>query len=68
MVPHDVEELPSGGGHAAPQSVDQGGVGRAVLEHRDGVVVCCTGNLGATVGEAPDVLAQALPLLLLAVS
>jgi hypothetical protein len=55
-------------GHAAPKSMDERGARCAVLEHQNGVVVSCTGELGAALGEAPDVLAQALPRLLLAVA
>jgi hypothetical protein len=34
----------------------EGGPGRAVLEHRDGVVVRRTGKFSAVLGEALDVL------------
>jgi hypothetical protein len=48
--------------------MDEGCARRAVLERRDGIVVGCTGELGATLGEASYVLALALPRLLLAVA
>jgi hypothetical protein len=48
--------------------VDEGLARRAVLEHRDGVIVGRTGELGATLGEASYVLAETLPRLLLAVA
>jgi hypothetical protein len=68
VVSHDVEELSGRTRCAASESVDEGGTGRAVLECRDGVIVGCTGKLGAALGEASDVLAQALFQLLLAVA
>jgi hypothetical protein len=68
MVARDVEELLRGSGHATSESVDDGGAGRAVLKCRDGVVVRSTGELGAALGEASDVLTQAFPRLLLAVA
>jgi hypothetical protein len=68
VVAHDVEELASRMRHAAPKSVNEGRARRAIPEHRDGVVLGCIGKLGAALGEAPDVLAQALPRLLLAVA
>jgi hypothetical protein len=46
--------------------MDQGRARRAVLEHRDGVVVGRTGELGAAHGEALFVLAETFPRLLLA--
>jgi hypothetical protein len=45
--------------------MDERSTGRAILEHRDGVVVGRAGKFGAVLGEAPDVLAQALSRLLL---
>jgi hypothetical protein len=48
--------------------VDEGGAHRAVLKHRDGIVVRRAGELGAALGEAPYVLAETLPRLLLAVT
>jgi hypothetical protein len=68
MVARNVKELPRGLRCAASESVDEGGAGRAVLQCRDGVVVSCAGKLGATLGEASDVLAQALLGLLLAIA
>jgi hypothetical protein len=40
----------------------------AILGRRDGVVVGRAGKFGVTLGEAPDVLAQALSRLLLALA
>jgi hypothetical protein len=54
--------------HAAPKSVDEGYACHAVLEHRDGVIVSRVGEFGVALGEAPNVLAQALSRLLLAVA
>jgi hypothetical protein len=68
MVAYDVEELAGRAGHAAPKSMDEGRARRAVLECRDGIVVSRTGELGATLGEASYVLAEALPRLLLVVA
>jgi hypothetical protein len=68
VVARDVEELPGRTRQAVSESVDEGGVGRAILKRRDGIVVGCTGKLGAALGEAPDVLAQAFSQLLLAVA
>jgi hypothetical protein len=68
MVARDIEELPRGSERAMPEAMDEGGAGRAVLERRDGLVVRRAGKLGTSLGEAPDVLAQALPWLLLAVA
>jgi hypothetical protein len=68
VVTRNVEELVSRSRHAAPESVDEGGAHRAVLERQNGVVVGCTGEFGAVLGEAQDVLAQALSRLLLAVA
>jgi hypothetical protein len=48
--------------------VDKGCARRVVLERRDGVVVASTRELGAALGEAPDVLAETLSRLLLAVA
>jgi hypothetical protein len=48
--------------------MDEGGAGRVVLERRDGVIVLRTGKFVASLGEASDVLAQALSWLLLAVA
>jgi hypothetical protein len=67
VVARNVEELASRARHAAPESMDEGHARRAVLECRDGVIVGRTGELGAALGEAPYVLAEALPRLLLAV-
>jgi hypothetical protein len=61
VVARDVEELVGRVRHAVPELMDQGSAGRAVLERRDGVIVSRTGELGATLGEAPYVLAEALP-------
>jgi hypothetical protein len=47
--------------------MDEGRACRAVLERRDGVIVGHTRELGAALGEALYVLAEALPRLLLAV-
>jgi hypothetical protein len=66
MVARNVEELQGRTRHAASESVDEGGAGRAILKCRDGTIVGCTGKLGAVLGEAPDVLAQAFSQLLLA--
>jgi hypothetical protein len=68
VVARDVEELTSRTRHAVPESVDEGRARHAVLECQDGVVVRCTGELSAALGEAPNVLTQALPRLLLAVA
>jgi hypothetical protein len=61
VVSRDVEELVGHVRHVAPESMDEGRAGHAVLERRDGVVVGRTGELGAALGEAPYVLAEALP-------
>jgi hypothetical protein len=42
--------------HAAPELVDEGSAGLTILKHRNGVVVGHTGEFGAALGEAPDVL------------
>jgi hypothetical protein len=68
VVARDVEELASRVRHAAPESVDEGRARHAVLEHRDGVVVGRTGELGAALGEVPYVLAETSPRLLLAIA
>jgi hypothetical protein len=68
VVAHNFKELTSRAGHAAHKPVDEGCARRAVLECRDGVVVGRTGELGAALGEASYVLAEALPRLLLAVA
>jgi hypothetical protein len=47
--------------------MDEGGERRDILERRDGVTVRHTGELGATPGEAPDVVTQTFPWLLPAV-
>jgi hypothetical protein len=57
VVARAVEELPSSSGHAALESMDEGGAGRAIMEHQDGVVVPCAGKLGAALGETRDVVA-----------
>jgi hypothetical protein len=67
MVARDVEELLGRARHAAPEPVDEGGTCHAVVECRDGVVVGCVGKFSAALGEAPDVLVQALSQLLLAI-
>jgi hypothetical protein len=61
MVARGVEDLADHAGHAAPESVDQGRARCAVLERRDGIVVGCTKELGAALGEAPHVLVETLP-------
>jgi hypothetical protein len=48
--------------------VDEGRARHAILEHRDGVVVGHTGELGAALGEVSYVLVETLPRLLLAVT
>jgi hypothetical protein len=48
--------------------VDEGRARRAVLEHRDSVVVGRIRDLGAAHGKALYVLVKALPRLLLAVA
>jgi hypothetical protein len=68
MVARDVKELAGRARHAALELVDDGCARCAVLEHRDGVVVGRTGELGAVLGEASYVLAETLPRLLLAVA
>jgi hypothetical protein len=50
------------------ESMDEGRAHRAILKRRDGVIVCCTGELDAVHGKAPYVLAEALPQLLRAVA
>jgi hypothetical protein len=67
VVARDVQELAGCSRHAVSESVDEGRVRRVVLERRDGVIVAHTGELGATLGEAPYVLAKTLPWLLLVV-
>jgi hypothetical protein len=61
VVARDVEELAGRARHTAPESVDEEHARCAILERRDGVVVNRSGELGAALGEAPDVLAQAFP-------
>jgi hypothetical protein len=68
VVARDVEELAGCSRHAAPESMDEGCAGRVILERRDGVIVSHTGEFGATLGEAPNVLTQALSRLLLVVA
>jgi hypothetical protein len=68
VIACDVEEFAGRTRHAAPELMDEGCAGRAILEHRDGVVVGHTGEFGVVLGEAPNVLAQALSRLLLAVA
>jgi hypothetical protein len=68
VVARDVEELAGRAWHVASESVDEGRARRAVLERRDGIVVGCTGELGAALGEVLYVLAETLPRLLLAVA
>jgi hypothetical protein len=68
VVARDVEELTSHARHAAPESVDEGRAGHDVLEHRDGVVVGRTRELGAVLGEVPYVLTETFPRLLLAIA
>jgi hypothetical protein len=67
VVGHDVEDLPSSSWSPATELMDEGGAGGAILECRYSVVVGRTGELGALLGEAPDVFMQALAQLLLAV-
>jgi hypothetical protein len=67
VVACDVEELPGRTRRATLESVDEGGAGRVVLKCQDGVIVGCTGKLGAALGEAPNVLTRAFSRLLLAV-
>jgi hypothetical protein len=61
VVARDAEELAGRVRHAASELVDEGRARRAVLKHQDGIVVGRTGELGATLGEAPYVLAETLP-------
>jgi hypothetical protein len=68
VIARDVEELAGCARHAAPESMDEGRTRHAVLERRDGVVVGRTWELGAALGEALYVLAEALPRMLLAVT
>jgi hypothetical protein len=68
MIPRDVGEHASRTGHAVPELVGEERARRAILERRYGIVVGRTGELGAALGEASDVLVQALPRLLLAVA
>jgi hypothetical protein len=60
VVGRDLEELPSGSGSPTPQTMDEGGAGGTVLERRNGVVVGRAEELGASFGEASDVVMQAL--------
>jgi hypothetical protein len=60
VVARDVEELAGRTRHAAPETMDERGAGRAILERRDGVVVGRTGEFGAALGEALNVLTRAL--------
>jgi hypothetical protein len=60
MITRDVEELAGRTRHAAPESMDEGGACRAILERRDGVVVGRTREFSAALGETPNVLAQTL--------
>jgi hypothetical protein len=55
-------------GMRRPELVDEGRAHHVVLEHRDGVIVSRTGELGAALGEAPYVLAETFPRMLLAVA
>jgi hypothetical protein len=68
MIARDVEELACRRRHAAPESIDEGRARRAVLERRDGIGFGCVGEFGAALGEALNVLTQALSRLLLAVA
>jgi hypothetical protein len=68
VVARDVEELMGRAWHATLESVDEGGACHPVLKCRDGVIVGRAGELGAALGEAPYVLAETLPRLLLAVA
>jgi hypothetical protein len=68
VVARDIEELTGRAWHAAPESVYEGGASCLVLKYRDGVIVGRTGELGAALGEAPYVLAESLPRLLLEVA
>jgi hypothetical protein len=67
VVARDVDEFPSRTRQAVFKSVNQGSTCRAIFEHRDGVVVGRTGEFSAALGEALDVLTQALSRLLLVV-
>jgi hypothetical protein len=67
VIARDVEEFPRRARHEMPESMDEVGTRRPVLECRDDIVVGCTGELGVALEEAPYVLAKALPGLLLAV-
>jgi hypothetical protein len=68
MIARDVEEFLRRAWHATPESMDEGGTHRPILERRDGVVVGCARKLGVALGEALYVLAKALPGLLLAIA
>jgi hypothetical protein len=68
VVARDVEEFARRARHAVPESVDELRACRAVLEHRYGVIVGRTGELGTALEEATYVLAETLPRLLLVVA
>jgi hypothetical protein len=68
VVARDVEELASHSRHAALESMDEGCAARVVREHLDDVVVGRTGEFGAALGEALNVLMQDLSRLLLVVA
>jgi hypothetical protein len=68
VVARDVEEPAGRVRHAAPESADEGRAHHAFLQRRDGVIVGRSGELGAALGEASDVLTLALPRRLLAVA
>jgi hypothetical protein len=68
VVTRDVEELPRRTRHAVSELVDEGGAGRDVLKHRDGVVVGRAGKLSAVLGGAPNLLVQAFSRLFLAIA
>ena len=57
MVGGDVEEFLGGPRLPAADPVDEGGARGAVLECQDDVGVDDVGQLGAALGEAPDVVA-----------
>jgi hypothetical protein len=61
VVACDVEEFTGRARHATSESVDEGGAGRSVLKHRDGIVVRRARELGAVLGEASYVLAKTSP-------
>ena len=68
VVGRDVEQLPSRPRLPPSDPMDQRGTRGAILESRDDIRVGGAGQLGAPLGEALDVVAQALALHLLAVA